>query len=163
MVMMRLQGRRPGWGLTPWGTFKGFECLEGPLGHPPSGRLVSMPCGLRSCTDEVGWPPALDVYDRDDRFLIHAELPGVEEDDLDVSVADNTVTIKGRRTEVIEAEDEGSGMCKRTAGSFFRSVTLPSAVDTPHIEASYQGGVLEIILPKVLDPKAKKEIRISLD
>ena len=100
-----------------------------------------------------GRMPRVDVIDRDDEIVVHAELPGVEKDDLDVSMTDNTVTIKGS-TRREEKEEKGDYYrCEISRGAFARTVALPGDVDAEKAEASFTDGILELKLPKVAQSK----------
>lgn len=92
--------------------------------------------------------PQLDVIDRDKDVLIRAELPGVEKKDIDVSISDNTVIIKGHVSRESKEERKDYFRCEIEQGDFFRSVALPSAVDKAKISASMKDGILEILMPK---------------
>ena len=89
-------------------------------------------------------------------MIAEVELPGVDKDDIDISVVGDVLTIKGERKADEESKDEDYYCCERSYGSFFRSITVPAAVDTKKIEASYENGVLEISLPKAPEVKPKK-------
>jgi len=80
----------------------------------------------------------------------------MKEEDIDVSVVGDTLTIKGERKAESEAKEEDYYCCERSYGSFFRSVAVPSNVDAKEIEASYEDGVLEVNLPKTPEVKPKK-------
>jgi len=98
--------------------------------------------------------PKVDVVDRDDEVLVRAEIPGVEKDNLDVSISENTVTIKGE-TKHEEKEEKGEYYrCEISQGAFARTVTLPDYVDTEKSKAKFKDGVLELTLPKI--EKAKR-------
>jgi len=107
------------------------------------------------------WTPKLDMFDRGDRVIIKAELPGVNKEDIDLSVAGGILTIKGERKAEEEVEDEDYYCCERYRGSFYRAIQLPADVDTDKIEANYENGVLEINLPKVPEVTPKK-ISVSI-
>jgi len=105
-------------------------------------------------TSFEGHVPKVDVIDRDDEVVVRAEVPGVEKDDLDVSVSDNSVTIKGE-TKREEKEEKGDYYhCEISRGTFARTVVLPGAVDPDKTKARFEDGVLELTLPKV--EKAKR-------
>jgi HSP20 family protein len=98
--------------------------------------------------------PKVDVVDRDDEVLVRAEVPGVEKDDLDVSVSETAVTIKGE-TRHEEKEEKGDYYRRETThGSFTRTVALPGTVNAERAKAKFKDGVLELTLPKV--EKAKR-------
>jgi HSP20 family protein len=104
----------------------------------------------------MGWAPAIDVFEKDDKFVVKAELPGMKEEDINVSVVGDTLTIKGERKAESEAKEKDYYYCERSYGSFSRSLALPSNVDAQKIEANYEDGVLEISLPKIPEVKPKK-------
>jgi HSP20 family protein len=106
--------------------------------------------------EERGWAPAIEVFEKEDRFVVKAELPGMKQEDIDLSVVGDTLTIKGQRKAETEVREEDYYCCERSYGSFFRSVALPSTVDAKKIEASYEDGVLEVTLPKAPEVKPKK-------
>jgi HSP20 family protein len=103
-----------------------------------------------------GWSPAIDVVEKDDKFLVKVELPGVKEEDVDVSVSGDMLTISGEKREESEEKKKGYYYSESSYGSFSRSVTVPSSVDTNKIAADFDKGVLEITLPKTPEVKAKK-------
>jgi HSP20 family protein len=98
--------------------------------------------------------PKVDVIDREGEVVVRAEVPGVEKDDLDVSVSDNAVTIKGK-TKREEKEEKGDYYhCEISSAAFARTVPLPSNVDSEKVTARFKDGVLELTMPKV--EKAKR-------
>ncbi len=105
---------------------------------------------------ERGWIPAIDVFEKDDKFVVKAELPGMKEEDIDVSVVGDTLTIKGEKEMETETKEEDYYQWERAYGSFYRAIPLPSTVDASKIEASYEDGVLEVTLPKAAEVKPKK-------
>ena len=105
--------------------------------------------------------PAVDVKETDDGLVVTAELPGVEEDDLDVSVADRYLTIKGEKKHEKETKEKDYHVSERSYGSFRRTLSLPYAPATDNIEASFDKGVLTVNLRK--SPElAKAETRIKI-
>jgi HSP20 family protein len=105
--------------------------------------------------------PAVDVYEDEKKVVLKLEVPGIEEKDLDVSVEKNTLTVKGERKFSSEEKEENFHRIERRYGSFFRSFTLPSTVDTEQVRASYNAGVLKLELAK--KPEAQpKQIKINV-
>jgi HSP20 family protein len=152
MVMERW---RPGRGLAHWRPFRELEEMERRL-EDVFGRPFLPAIWRRVPMVEMGWAPAIEVFEKEDRFVVKAELPGMKEEDIDVSVVGNTLTIKGERKAESEVKEEDYYCCERSYGSFSRSIALPSSVDAKKIEADYEDGVLEINLPKAPEVKAKK-------
>jgi len=103
-----------------------------------------------------GWVPTIDVMEKDDKYIVKADLPGMKEEDVDVSVVGDALVIKGERKEESEVKEEDYYCCERSYGSFSRSVALPSNVDADKIEADYSDGVLEVTLPKAAGVQPKK-------
>jgi len=102
-----------------------------------------------------GRAPQVDVLDRDDEIFVKAELPGVDKDDVELTVTGNSVTIKGS-TKSEEKEEEGDyHRCEISQGSFSRTISLPSEVDTDKAKANFKHGVLKLTLPKVKKSKHK--------
>jgi HSP20 family protein len=112
---------------------------------------------------EVGWSgtPVVDVAEREKDYQITAELPGMEEKDVEVNLSDDVLTIKGEKKEEKEAKQKDYYVSERRYGSFQRSFRVPDGVDTNKIEARFKNGVLTLILPK--SPEAqKKEKKIEI-
>ncbi|MFA7097409.1 MAG: Hsp20/alpha crystallin family protein [Gammaproteobacteria bacterium] len=111
---------------------------------------------------QVARVPKVDIVERDNEVLVRAEIPGVKKEDLDVSVTDDTVTIRG--TARTEAEDEKGEYYRRELhyGEFARTVALPAAVNADLCSARFKDGILELTLPKVERTK-RRTIRIEED
>jgi HSP20 family protein len=102
------------------------------------------------------WSPAVDVAETDDAVLVHAEIPGIDPKNLDISVAGIVLTIRGEKLEDTERTGRNYHRVERRYGSFTRTLTLPTAVDPDHVEATSKAGVLEIRLPKREEAKARR-------
>ena len=102
------------------------------------------------------WAPALDIAERKDAYLMTVELPGVKLDDLEITLEDSLLTIQGERQFTSESSEEQYHRVERRYGSFRRSITLPSQVKADAIEASFENGVLEVVVPKAEEAKPKK-------
>jgi len=113
-----------------------------------------------AASEDTIWMLPLDVIETEDAFIVKASIPGVNPDDIDISLTDNVLTIK---TEV-KADDEIEGaryhLRERSYGIFSRSITLPTAVDADKVEAVYENGVLKLIIPKA---EAVKPRRIAVN
>lgn len=101
------------------------------------------------------WGLALDVVEQDDDYIVKASIPGIDPDDIEVTLTDNTLTIRGEFKEDEEVKEEQYRLRERRYGSFARSVTLPTAVDRDSIEATYENGVLTLSVPKAEEVKPK--------
>jgi len=102
------------------------------------------------------WIPAMDLVERDEEFVLHADLPGVAEDDVSIELEENVLTISGTRHSRQEDRKEGFYRLERASGSFSRSLTLPDGVDPESIHASFDKGVLEVRIPKPEERKPRK-------
>jgi HSP20 family protein len=102
-----------------------------------------------------GKMPKVDVIERDDEVIVKAELPGVDKKDLDVSVTENSVTIKGTTSHEAKEEKGDYYRCEISRGAYARTVALPSYVDADKAKASFKDGVLELKLPKVEKSKRR--------
>ncbi len=108
-----------------------------------------------------GQAPRLDVVERNNEFVVKAELPGVKKEDIDVSVENGVLTINAEtRSETEEKEGDRVIRQERRYGKYVRSLRLGKAVDEKKVKASYRDGILELILPKAEEVKPKK---ISVD
>ena len=153
-MSMTMERWRPRWGLSPLRPLREFEEME---------RLMSVMfrssfpvLWRRAPGEERGWMPPVEMFEREDKFVVKAELPGMKKEDIDISVVGDALTIKGERKAETEIKEEDYHCCERSYGTFFRSISMPSAVDTKKIEANYEEGVLEISLPKAAEVKPKK-------
>lgn len=107
----------------------------------------------------AGFNPSVDISENDTEIKIEAELPGLDEDDVEVSLADNVLTISGEKKAENEDEGENYYHLERSYGSFKRSVTLSHEVDADEIDATFKNGVLQITLPKLPDDVKKIEVK----
>jgi HSP20 family protein len=102
------------------------------------------------------WAPALDISERKDAYVVTVEVPGVNAEDLDITLEDGLLTIQGERQFTQESTEQQFHRVERRYGSFRRSITLPSQVQADAIEASFENGVLEVVVPKAEEAKPKK-------
>jgi HSP20 family protein len=107
------------------------------------------------------WAPAVDIYETDKEISMKAELPGMQEKDIDIKVEDNVLSISGERRMEKEIKEENYHRIERAYGSFNRSFTLPRTVDRDAIKAAYKDGVLTVTLPKKEEVKPK-QIKIGV-
>jgi HSP20 family protein len=107
-----------------------------------------------------GKMPKVDVIDRDDEVLVRAEIPGVDKKDLDISMTENSVTIKGS-TRREEKEEKGNYYrCEISSGAFTRTVALPGDVNADKAKATFKDGMLELNIPKVEKSK-RRSIKVD--
>ena len=107
------------------------------------------------------WAVPLDVIQRGDATVVRASVPGVSPEDIDVSLEDNVLTIRGRTAEEYGEEQEPYLMRERRTGAFHRALRLPESVDPDRVEPRYDHGVLTITIPKV-EAKKARQLRIQV-
>jgi HSP20 family protein len=107
------------------------------------------------------WAPSMDVLNRDGDLVIRAELPGVKQEDVDITIHDGVLTISGERKEEQEAERGGYYVRERRHGTFRRSMTLPEGVDESSIRARFEDGVLEVMIQGAAAVREPKRIQIE--
>jgi len=105
--------------------------------------------------------PAVDMYDNKNEIVVKAEVPGVDKDDLNISISDNMLTIKGETKKEEETKEEDYYYSERSYGSFMRVLNLPAKVNEKKIKASFKDGVLEIHMPKAAESKPK-DIKVEV-
>lgn len=106
--------------------------------------------------------PALDLAETDNELVVKCEVPGLEPKDIDISLSDGMLTIKGEKKQEREEKQADYHLVERSYGTFTRSIQLPKEVQSEKISASYKNGILKINLPKSEEAK-KKEIKIKVD
>ena len=110
-------------------------------------------------TESIGWFPAMEIVEKEDAVLVTAELPGVKKEDVDITVEDGILTIRGEKKEEKEEKkdekDTKYHMWERKYGSFQRSFTLPNEVEAERIAAKFDNGILTVTLPKTEKAKVQ--------
>ena len=102
------------------------------------------------------WQPSVDIAEIDDAIEVKADLPGIKPEDVDISVTDNRLTIKGDREEKEESKETTMHRVERRYGSFHRSIELPAGTNADQVTAESDNGVITITLPKPAEAQAKK-------
>ena len=157
MALMRYTPTMP-WrpSQQPWSPFEGLESLRHEMD-----RLLESFAGNTppSAIRQSEWMPRVDLLEHDHEFVLVADLPGMKQDDIDISVQNNLLTLQGKRVVEYETQTGQNGhgyqYTERASGTFCRRFTLGAAVDTDKITATYKAGVLEVHIPKtaVAQPK----------
>jgi HSP20 family protein len=135
--------------------FRDFTRMEREM-EDMFGRFFRDWPGAGRTTEALGWAPDVDVIDKPDAILVRADLPGLEQKDVDVAIQDNILTVRGERKEERVEKEEGYYLCERRAGAFSRSFSLPPGVEPDKIKATFKNGVLEVQIPKGKEAKGKK-------
>lgn len=108
------------------------------------------------------WSPRIEAFQKEDKFIVRAELPGLKKDDVEVNVTEDAITITGQRQEEHERKEEGFYHSERSYGSFFRTIPLPEGVISDSAKASFRDGVLEIQLQAPPDEVSRgRRVEIS--
>ena len=113
-----------------------FESRVGPAGEDSSTVVTSH------------WMPAVDIREEKDRFVLYADVPGVDPKDIEVTMENGVLTIRGERKLESEEEREGYKRTERARGTFYRRFRLPDSADPERVSARGKNGVLEVTIPK---------------
>lgn len=137
--------------------------------YNPFADLEDFPTGLRLFQDSINrlfsdqnttrpWAPPVDIFETDNELVLKADLPDVKMEGIDIQLENGTLTLKGERKFEKDEKNKGFHRIERSYGSFVRYFTLPETVDTEHVRAEYNNGVLAITLPKkeVAKPRSVK-------
>src|SRR6201998_1936194 len=145
--------------ITRWDPFREFSTLQDRMNrlfresYGPEGRDESLTTSQ--------FAPPVDVYEDEHNVVLKVEVPGIDEKDIDVRVENNVLTVHGERKVEKEEKEENFRRIERQYGSFTRTFTLPSTVDTENVQANYDKGVLKINLPKKAEAKPK-QIKVNV-
>ena len=120
------------------------------------------PEGPGDALTTANFAPPVDVYEDEHNITLKIEVPGIDEKDIDVSIENNTLTVRGERTLEKEEKEENFQRVERQYGSFTRSFTLPNSVDPEQVSADYNKGVLKIRIAKKAEAKPK-QIKVNVD
>jgi HSP20 family protein len=158
MTLIRYQAGYPAPELAPWSAADRWSNLRDELNSffelpfwSSSGRAGQL---------FTGWSPALDLYQSNDNVIAVVELPGMRKEDIEISLHDGTLTISGERKRESNSNGDKAERTERYVGAFRRSIALPTLVDANKVSATYQDGILTVILPKAEEVKPK-QIQVS--
>ena len=104
----------------------------------------------------VAWIPSVDVHEEPERFVVRADLPGVDAKDIEITAEDGVLTLRGSRSTQKSEQKDGATRTERVAGRFMRSFALPETARTDAITASHTNGVLEVSIPKQVKPEPRR-------
>lgn len=145
--------------IVRWDPFANLETIQDELNQlfgRTFGRLEPLRRG------DGGWMPALDVFETESEIVAKVDLPGIDPKDVEVTVEDGMLTVKGSRASESETEDRGYHRIERRYGSFARSIGLPSSADAGKVDATFDRGVLTIRVAKTPASQARRiEIKAS--
>lgn len=109
-----------------------------------------------------GWAPALDLYEDKDNLVVKAELPGMKREEIEITVHDGTLSLSGERKYAEKNQDAEPYRSERFFGKFHRTLALPKPVQTDKAKATYEDGILTVLLPKTEEAKPK-QIQVSVN
>jgi HSP20 family protein len=143
--------------ITRWHPYQGLTTFQGQIN-----RLLED--SFRGRTDESNmttWAPAVDIYETENELVLKADLPDIDEKNLDIRVENNMLTIRGERQFEKKVSEDNYLRVERAYGSFSRSFALPNTVNAEAIQADYRNGVLTVTMPKRAEAKPK-QIKIGV-
>ena len=149
---------RPRGEISPFGDLLGIQDEINRLFDATVGRRPFERMGLF----EGEWAPAVDVLEDENKVVVKAELPGMNEKDIEVSILGDTLTIKGEKRKEEEKKDKQYHRVERVYGAFHRSISLPASVASDKVKASFKNGILEIEMPKKEEAKPK-QIKVDVN
>jgi HSP20 family protein len=143
--------------VTHWAPFRELATLQNRVNSifQDYGR------GQDELTTTTSFVPAVDVYEDEHKVTLKLEIPGVSQEDVDIRLENNTLTVRGERKFEKEEKEENFHRVERRYGSFARSFTLPSTLDTENVQANFENGVLKIELGKRAEAKPK-QIKVNI-
>jgi len=139
--------------LIRWSPFRDMTILQNQMNRLFEDALHTWP--TESDSTSV-WSPTADIYETDNDLILQADLPGIDPKQIDVRVENNMLTIRGERCFEPKVKQENFHRVERSYGTFSRSFTLTTAVDSEKVQANYKNGVLSITLPKAEQAKPKR-------
>ena len=146
---------------TRWDPFQDLRDAQDEMAQMTQmSQMLARALGLQGQQQGSGtataWAPALDISERKDAYLVTVELPGVEADDLEITLEDGLLTIQGERHFAHDSSEQQFHRVERRYGAFRRSITLPAQVQAEQIEASFDNGLLQIVVPKMEEATPKR-------
>ncbi len=139
-----------------WNPFRELARIEQELNKVFS-ELV--PSGRTEVAQVQTWTPRVDVYEKDNKIVIEAEIPGARKEDIEVKIRDNAVVIKGEVKKEEEKKEENYYRSERFYGVFERVIPLPTEVKAEEAKASFENGILKLEIPKAT---AEKEVKVEV-
>jgi HSP20 family protein len=143
--------------MTRWDPFQDLRSAQEEMAQmsPILAHALGL-YGQQGSSRATAWAPALDISERKDAYLVTVELPGVDVDDLQITLDDGLLTIQGERYFAHDSSEQHFHRVERRYGAFRRSITLPAQVQAERIEASVDNGVLQILVPKMEEATPKR-------
>jgi HSP20 family protein len=111
---------------------------------------------------DFAWSPDLEMFERNGRFIVRADLPGLAKEGVKVNIVDGMLTIEGDRKREVETKGEGYFRSERSYGTFYRSIPLPEGAKVDQVQATFKNGVLEVTLPLAVPEKTAKAVDVKV-
>lgn len=144
-----------------WEPFKDLISIQERMNQLFDDTFSARPQGAEEFSKGI-WSPPVDIYETSSNVVLKAEIPGMSQDDIEIKIEDNTMVLKGERKFEKESQDETYYRIERSYGTFVRSFTLPNSVDQDGVRATYELGVLKIVMPKKEEKKPKSiQVEVS--
>ena len=144
--------------MTRWDPFQDLRGAQEEMARmdPMLAHALGLHGLQQGSATATAWAPALDISERKDAYLVTVELPGVEADDLEITFEDGLLTIQGERPFAHDSSEQQFHRVERRYGAFRRAITLPAQVQAEQIEATFDNGVLQIVVPKMEEATPKR-------
>ncbi len=142
--------------IVRWDPFRNLLALQDEMNRLFEGTLFGETGRASRGGRSIVWAPPIDVVESKDKVIVNAELPGMKPDEVELSVDEGVLTVKGERKFSEEVKEENLHRIERAYGYFERRIALPKTIDAERITATYTDGVLRIELPKVEESKPKQ-------
>lgn len=155
---MSLIRRNPAHEMTKWGhefpAFRGFESLRRDMNRMFD-EFFRGDISVDESFFNRDWSPAVDIAENNNEYIIKAELPGLQKEEVKISIENNILTIRGERKNEQEKKETNYHRIERSYGMFERSFAVPGTVKTSEIDAQFKDGILTLTLPKAEETKPK--------
>src|SRR5271168_2569171 len=144
--------------ITRWDTFRDVVALQNRMNSLFQDFSRN---GENELVTAAGFVPPVDIYEDEHKLVLKIEIPGMRQEDLDVHMENNTLTVKGERSFQSEGKEENFHRVERRYGSFYRAFTVPSTIDSNSVKAEYDAGVLRLELQKKPESKPR-QIKVNV-
>src|SRR6266481_9883979 len=134
--------------IIRWETYRDVLALQNRMNSIFQDFSRGNNSGDNELVTAAGFVPPVDIYEDENKLVLKVEIPGMRQEDLDVRMENNTLTVKGERSFQTEGKEENFHRVERRYGTFYRAFTVPNTVDTEHVQANYENGILKLELSK---------------
>jgi HSP20 family protein len=142
--------------IVKWEPLKELSLLQERMNRIFEDTFLGHSQGKENLWDQGVWSPVVDIYESKDFLVLKAEIPGIDQKDIQLEIKENILTLKGERKLEQESKRENYHRLERSYGNFQRSFTLPPTIIAEKVSAAYKNGVLEVTIPKNEGVKGRK-------